>query len=274
MSLLSTSSNLPQPPAAAPGTQFLTSADSLLLQQLATTVRQWNDSRADWSEGWKAGLAGRPADEKVPAVLAWMVVSDPRMHPETHTAGLDLLTQWIPEDPALLIRQIADHESAGDYGRALERLDQLPDNDPQLFRARELKALQLATLSESQSRADLAATRLQGLQLSAAEQTEFLRLLRLGGQTELYSNEVQRLFPASSALPPGRQMEQLNLLVARGQHQEAVQLAEELIRNTVANSGTRFRRTSRITADDVRRRAEEIRRQFGQEPASPQATPR
>ena len=273
LSLLSTSSIRLQRHADGLGTQFLTSADRRLLERLATAVRQWNDRTADWSKRWKAGLAGRPSGENVPAVLAWMLVSDPRMHPETHTEGLNLLTQWIPEDPALLIRQMASDESAGDYTKAIEWLDQLPDNDPQLLRARELKAMQLATLSGSQSRTDLAATRLQGLQLSAAEQTEFLRLLRLAGLTELYSSEVQRLFPAASALSPERQMEQLNLLIARGQHQEAVQLAEELMRSTVANSGTRFRRTGRITADDVRRRAEEICRQFSQETGSPQAPP-
>lgn len=243
-----------------PLSEFLTPADHRFLNQALTSGAHLSPDLAPISAQWKAAIPNRPAAEHIAATLALTVIA------RLSTADVqlvqrdvaDLLARFAPESLPVKIWQIAQRESAGQYAAALGILDSLPDNDPGLFRVRELRALQLAAFADENQRALLAASRLSGMQLSVAEQVELLRGLRLAGLHEEYTSAVSRLFPSDLSITPQRQMEQLNLLVAQGQQAEAIQLATDILNRPAMNSGARFRRTGKVTSDDLRKRAADV----------------
>lgn len=249
--------------------EFLTQADQRLLDQLLISGAHLAPQIGPRNAPWKAAIPNRPAAEHVPATLAWLVPAilsgaDTR---QVHADVADLLVRFAPESLTSKIWQITHQESAGQYARALEILDSLPDNDPALLSARELKALQLSAFSGEHQRALLAASRLSGMQLSVTQQLELLRGMRLAGLHKEYTNAVSRLYPPDHSITPQRQLEYLNLLLARGQQTEAIQLATDILNRPTMNSGARFRRTAKITSDDLRKRAAEVLTLFPTAPA-------
>ena len=252
--------------------EFLTPADQRLLDQLLISGAHLAPQIGPRNAPWKAAIPNRPSEEHVPATLAWLVpaiLSDADAQ-QVHADVADLLSRFAPESLTGKIWQMTSQESAGQYAKALEILDSLPDSDPALLSARELKALQLSAFSGEHQRALLAASRLSGMQLSVTQQVELLRGMRLAGLQKEYTNAVSRLYPPDQSITPQRQLEHLNLLVARGQQTEARQLATDILNRPTMNSGARFRRTAKITSDDLRKRAADV---LALVPTAPAITP-
>ena len=258
------------PPGSRLLSEFLTPADQRLLDQLLISGAHLAPQIGPRNASWKVTIPDRPAEEHVPATLAWMVpaILSGADTQQVHTDVADLLAQFAPESLTGKIWQMTHHQSAGQYAKALALLDSLPDKDPALLSARELKALQLSALSGDHQRARTAASRLSGLQLSVTEQVELLRGMRLAGLHSEYTSTVSRLHPADQSTTPQRELEHLNLLVARKQQTEAIQLATEILNRPMMNNGARFRRTGKVTSDDLRKRAADVLSLFSPPPVA------
>jgi tetratricopeptide (TPR) repeat protein len=170
-----------------------------------------------------------------------------------------------PEDVLLRLCLVELTESLGQKADALALLDQLPDSDPALLKAREIKSLDLALKINDMGRARLAAERLYGLQLDPLSQ-EFLgsKLSRLGLR-DMAAQIKESSRPVTLAAQSLSPLELLERYEKQGNEQAAVQIAQQLIRRTssltVAPS-SRF--SGRQDQERVRARAFHVLRKSGE----------
>ena len=174
--------------------------------------------------------------------------------------------ELAPGEVQLRIKLVELCEHIGKNFEALALLDKLPENDPVLLKARELKALDLAFRTNNKERARQAAERLYGLQLDG-ESTVLLiaRLKKLGMremaeevQARTKKNEVAHSTPTSLQL-----LEQYD---KQGNTAAAAQIAHQLLRRTSAYATSSFpvRGNRQDDVQAIRSRAFDVLKKSGQ----------
>ncbi|WP_182867710.1 DUF1583 domain-containing protein [Rhodopirellula sp. JC639] len=183
------------------------------------------------------------------ALLYWEKQTDQAL--EQLRQAIPLASSELPQmEPELRLMSADLLLRLGRKREALEAIDSLAVYDQNTMAVREFAAARLAAAIGDRQRAQTAARRLFGVRLNTEAQIELAKLMRQLDMRQLASDLVRRLRSRG-----GSNTDQLQSLmtyfVAQGEHDQAAEVAMELLRRSLPSRRTTSRYT---TTNQVRRR--------------------
>jgi tetratricopeptide (TPR) repeat protein len=242
-----------------PGVDHLLTSEEFRMIESLSSQSDGNASSAAFRNWiWNHQADSAPTLPVLRAVLAFKErnLGDMIQH-LSHAAEL------APDDMRLRLTLIELCDVDGDLTQAREFLNQLPESSPLLFRFRELKLLQIAIREQDRDRAKAAAERLAGLQLDPETLQFLLTKCRALQFTELTAQLSPQTATPDASPRTGASLEKMNNYVTQGDLSAAAQVARQLIRRS-GNTGTPWRRTSRLSPEEIRIRAYDVLKQSGE----------
>ena len=186
--------------------------------------------------------------------------------PKLLAAAEQLLT-LLPQSPAVVFLAADCRQRAGLFGEARELLRQLPAGLPIQSRLRSFRLLELAALLRDTSAVDAAALELSGMELSSADRSQLLSLLRISGTPRLLLELHQRQTGIAVAAPSADDLlQQLQQQRQTGGAAAAVPLARQVVSSAagLGQGGVRFRRPPDSAAVQLREQAWDVLRDTGE----------